>query len=66
MPDRSVEEIRREIAAQRQRLADDLDALNDEVRSVVPVVLIGLITAALVFRDKRLLTSGLKVLSKIL
>ena len=66
MPDRSVEEIRGEIAAQRQRLADDLDALNDEVRSVVPVVLIGLITAALVFRDKRVLTSGLKVLSKIL
>jgi hypothetical protein len=66
MPDRSVEEIRREIAAQRQRLGDELDALNDEVRSVVPVVLIGLITASLVFRDKRLLTSGLKVLSKIL
>jgi hypothetical protein len=66
MPDRSVEEIRREIAAQRQRLGDDLDALNDEVRSVVPVVLIGLIASALVFRDKRLLTSGLKVLAKIL
>jgi len=66
MPDRSVEEIRWEITAQRERLADDLDALNDELRSVVPVVLIGLITAALVFRDKRLLTSGLKVLSKIL
>ena len=66
MPDRAVEEIRREIAAQRERLADDLDALNDELRSVVPVVLIGLITAALVFRDKSLLTSGLKVLSKIL
>ena len=66
MPDRSVEEIRLEIAVERRGLADDLDALNDEVRSVVPVVLAGLITAALVFRDKRLLTSGMKLLSKLL
>jgi len=66
MPDRSVEEIRLEIAVERRGLADDLDALNDEVRSVVPVVLVGLITAALVFRDKRLLTSGMKLLSKLL
>jgi len=66
MPDRPVEEIRLEIAAERQGLAGDLDALHDGVRSFVPVALVGLIAAALVFRDKRVLTSGVKLLLKVL
>jgi hypothetical protein len=65
MPDRSVEEIRLEIAAERQALATDLDALHDEARSVIPVVLGGLITVALLARQKRL-RSGVKLLWKIL
>ena len=65
MPDRPVEEIRLEIAAERQGLANDLDALNDEVRSVVPVAVGTLIAVALLTRKKRLM-SGLKLLWKLL
>ena len=63
MPDRPVEEIRLEIAAERQGLANDLDALNDEVRTVVPVAVGTLIAVALLTRKKRLIT-GLKLLWK--
>jgi hypothetical protein len=65
MPDRPVEEIRLEIAAERQGLANDLDALNDEVRTVVPVAVGTLIAVALLTRKKRLI-SGLKLLWKLL
>jgi hypothetical protein len=65
MPDRPVEEIRLEIAAERQGLANDLDALNDEVRTVVPVAIGTLIAVALLTRKKRLM-SGLKLLWKLL
>ena len=65
MPDRSVKEIRLEIASERQRLATDLDALHDEVRSVIPVVLGASIAVALLLRQKRL-RSGAKILWKIL
>ena len=65
MPDRSVEEIRLEIASERQGLATDLDELHDEVRSIVPVALGTLIAVALLLRQKRL-RSGVKILWKIL
>ena len=65
MPDRSVEEIRLEIASERQALATDLDALHDEVRSIVPVALGTAIAVALLLRQKRL-RSGVKILWKIL
>ena len=65
MPERPVEEIRLEIAAERQALATDLDALKDEARSVVPVVLGGLIAVAVLARQQRLRT-GVKMLFKIL
>jgi len=65
MPDRSVEEIRLEIAAERQGLASDLDALHDEVRSVVPFAVGTLIAVALLSRQKRL-RSGFKLLWKLL
>jgi Protein of unknown function (DUF3618) len=35
MPERTVEEIRKDIAAERQRLADDLDALRYKLRWLV-------------------------------
>ena len=65
MPERSVEEIRLELASERRALATDLDALHDEVRSIVPVALGTLIAAALLLRQKRL-RSGVKILWKIL
>jgi hypothetical protein len=50
---RGAEEIRAEIAAERQRLDADLSALQAELRSLVPVVVAGLAVVALVtFRKK--------------
>ena len=65
MPDRSVEEIRLEIASERRALAADLDALHDEVRSVVPFAVGTLIAVALLSNEKRL-RSGVKLLWKLL
>jgi hypothetical protein len=65
MPDRPVEEIRLEIAAERAALATDLDALHDEVRSVVPFAAATLIAVALLANQKRLRT-GVKVLWDLL
>jgi hypothetical protein len=65
MPDRPAEEIRLEIASERQALAADLDALHDEVRSVVPVAVATLIAVALLSRQKRL-RSGFKLLWDLL
>ena len=45
---RGTEEIRKEIAAERQRLDDDLSALRAEVRSLVPVVAATVAVVALV------------------
>ena len=65
MPDRTVEEIRRDIASERQRLADDLDALHGEARSFVPVAVGGLLALALLSRGKHL-KSGVKLLWRLL
>jgi len=48
MSERTVEEIRTEIAAERQRLGDDLNALQSEIRSLGLLVAVGLIVVALV------------------
>jgi hypothetical protein len=49
MPEkRGTEEIRTEIAAERQRLDADLNALQAEIRSLVPLVAVGLAVVALV------------------
>ena len=48
MSDRNAEEIRKEIAAERQRLDDDLTALKSEVRSLAVLVAAGLVVVALV------------------
>jgi len=42
MSERGVEEICVEIAAERQRLDADLNALQAELRSLVPLVVAGL------------------------
>ena len=64
MPERGAEEIRQELASERQQLADDLDALRAEARSLVPVVLAGLVAIGLLSRRKGLRT-GVKLLLKL-
>ena len=62
---RGTEEIRLEIAAERQRLDDDLSALRAEIRSLVPVVAAGLAVVALVtFRSKT--TAGVRMLWRLM
>ncbi len=48
MSERTVEEIRTEIDAERQRLDDDLTALQSEIRSLGVLVAAGLVVVALV------------------
>ena len=48
MSERTVEEIRAEIDAERQRLNEDLTALRTEARSLAVVVAAGLVVVALV------------------
>ena len=48
MSERTVEEIRAEIDAERQRLSEDLTALRAEARSLAAVVAAGLVVVALV------------------
>ena len=48
MSERTVEEIRAEIDAERQRLDDDLTALQSEIRSLGVLVAAGLVVVALV------------------
>ena len=64
MPERSAAEIRRDIASERQSLADDLDVLRGQARSLVPLVVAGVIAVVLVSRGKYL-KSGVKVLWKL-
>ena len=62
---RGTEEIRLEIAAERQRLDDDLSALRAEIRSLVPVVATGLAVVALVtFRKKT--TAGVRMIWRLI
>jgi hypothetical protein len=48
MSERNAEEIRNEIAAERQRLDDDLTALQSEIRSLGLLVAAGLVVVGLV------------------
>jgi hypothetical protein len=47
MPERTTEEIRKEIGAERLSLHEDIDALKARLRSLVPFVLAGLVGVAL-------------------
>ena len=64
MPERTAEDIRREIAAERQSLADDLDVLHAEARSLVPVAVAGVVGVALLSQRKRI-ASGVKFLWRL-
>ena len=60
-----VEEIRKEIAAERQRLDDDLNALQAELRSLVPVAAASLAVVAIVtFRKSA--RAGVRMLWRLL
>ena len=48
MSERTLEEIRSEIATERQHLNDDLAALQSEIRSLGVLVAAGLVVVALV------------------
>ena len=61
---RGTTEIRKEIAAERQRLDNDLNELKGEVRSLVPLAAAGLAVVALVtFRTSA--RSGLRLMWRL-
>jgi hypothetical protein len=62
---RGAEEIRAEIAAERQSLDADLSALQAELRSLIPLVAAGLAVVALVtFRKSA--TAGLRMIWRLM
>jgi hypothetical protein len=52
MPERTAEEIRVEIAAERQRLADDVAELRREAKIVIPVSAAALVAVTILSRTK--------------
>jgi len=62
---RGTEEIRKEIAAERDGLDADLNALRAELRSLVPVVAAGLAVVALVTFRKQA-GAGLRMIWKLI
>ncbi len=62
---RGTADIRTEIAAERQRLDDDLNALKGEVRSLVPLAAAGLAVVALVTFRKSART-GLRLMWRLI
>ena len=66
MPEqRGVEKVREEIAAERKRLDDDLNALHADLRSLVPVAAAGLAVVALVtFRKSA--RAGLRMMWRLI
>ena len=63
MPKPIPEELRLEIASERQGLADDVDVLRDEVRALKPVASAGVI-AVVVLSRRKYVKSGVRLLWK--
>ena len=60
-----IAEVRKEIAEERQRLDDDLNALQAELRSLVPLAAAGLAVVALVtFRKSA--SAGLRMMWRLI
>ena len=60
-----IAEVRKEIAEERQRLDDDLNALQAEFRSLVPLAAAGLAVVALVtFRKSA--SAGLRMMWRLI
>ena len=51
MADRTQAEIRLEIAAERERLVDDVSELRREVRTAVPVAIVAVVALAVVTKS---------------
>ena len=65
MSDRTAEQIRMEMAEERRRLDGELEALHAEIRSLVPVLIAGVVALAVVTGGKGLKT-GIRVIWKLL
>ena len=67
MPERNVEVIRGEIADERRRLEEDLDALHAELRPLVllPFLIAGAVAIALLLRGRGLRT-GLRAIFRFI
>ena len=65
MSERTVEQIRMEMAEERRRLDGDLDELQAEVRSFVPILIAGVIALAL-FTGGKSLKTGIRVIWRLL
>jgi len=65
MSERSAEQIRAELAVERRRLEDDVDALHAELRSVVPYLIAG-VAALAIFTGGKGLKTGARLIWKIL
>ena len=52
MPERSAEQIRLEIAAERQRLVDDVAELRREARIVLPLAAAALVAVTVLSRTR--------------
>jgi hypothetical protein len=65
MSERTAEQIRMEMAAERRRLDEDLDELQAEVHSFVPILIAGVLALAL-FTGGRGLKTGIRVIWKLL
>jgi sugar phosphate permease len=70
MSERGAEEIREEIAAERGRLSEDLDALHGDLRwlLLVPALVAGAVAVAIVLKRKRdkPVRTGLKVILRFI
>jgi hypothetical protein len=63
--ERTADQIRMEMAEERRRLDDDLDDLQAELRSFVPILIAGVVALALFTRGRGLKT-GIRVIWKLL
>jgi hypothetical protein len=65
MSERTAEQIRTEMAEERRRLDNDLDALQAELRSFVPYLIAGVVGLAL-FTGGKGLKTGIRVIWRLL
>ncbi len=65
MSERTIEQIRGDIADERRHLEDEIDALQAELRSFVPYVIAGVVALAL-FTGGKGLKTGMRVVWRLL
>jgi len=65
MSERTIEQIRSDIADERRHLEDEIDSLQAELRSFVPYVIAGVVALAL-FTGGKGLKTGMRVVWRLL